>query len=99
MSQTTSTTTPTAAPTDKVGTYSKLAVSIFAEAIFVAAIVIAYLAKDSTSLTLLMGAVVSMATTVTNFWLGSSQGSSNKDAIIASVSTPSTTTIRSTTNP
>lgn len=56
----------------------KLIVSIFAMGIFVAAFTIAYLAKDQTSLTLLMGVAGSMGTTVINYWVGSSAGSDKK---------------------
>ena len=62
--------------------WAKPAISAFAMAIFVAAFVIAYLAKDQTSLTLLMGVAGSMATTVVNYWVGSSSGSDRKTDLL-----------------
>jgi len=66
--------------------WAKPAVSFFAMGIFVAAFVIAYLANDKTSLTLLMGVAGSMGTTVVNYWVGSSAGSDKKTELLSSKS-------------
>lgn len=64
-------------------TWAKPSVSIYAMSIFLVALGIAYWSKDSSSLTMMMGAVITMATQVVNYWLGSSSGSSKKDDVIA----------------
>ena len=74
---------PVVSTTDKVTTISKLTVSVTSQVVFLVALGIAYLTKDSTAISLLVGAAIANSTTVVNFWLGSSAGSSSKDAIIA----------------
>ena len=63
--------------------WAKPAVSVYAMTIFIIALGIAYMAKDSSSLTMMMGAAISMGSTVINYWLGSSSGSSKKTDIMA----------------
>ena len=63
--------------------WAKPAVSIYALTIFLIAFGIAYLAKDTASLTMMMGAAISMGTSVVNYWIGSSSGSDKKTTIIA----------------
>lgn len=58
-------------------------VSIFALAVFAMAILVAWLAKDPTTLQILLGAAATNATTAVGYWLGSSAGSRAKDEIIA----------------
>lgn len=62
--------------------WAKPVVSLVAMLIFVAAFIVAYLAKDQTSLTLLMGVAGSMGTTVVNYWVGSSAGSDRKTDLL-----------------
>ena len=50
---------------------------------FIGALVIAYLAKDTSNLTMLLGIVAGAFNTVVSFWLGSSAGSQKKDEVIA----------------
>jgi hypothetical protein len=69
--------------------WAKTAISIFALGIFLAAFGIAYLAKDNTDLTMMMGAAISMATSVVGYWIGSSSGSDKKTAILAAPVTQS----------
>lgn len=78
--------TPIIPPPDKTATVSKLAVSIAAQVVFFACLGIAYWTKDSNAISLLVGAAVANSTTVVNYWLGSSSGSSAKDATIAAKS-------------
>lgn len=56
---------------------------ILIQAIFVAALGIAYVSGDTNALTLMYGAVISNATTVINYYFGSSRGSQKKDDTIA----------------
>jgi hypothetical protein len=89
----------TTAQPDKVSVITPLVVSVVAEAIFLAAIVIAWWTKDA-SLGILLGAAATNATTVVNYWLGSSSGSKAKDATIAQQASvtplPGTTTTTTT---
>ena len=75
--------TPVAGTQDKTTTISKLAVSIVSELTFLVCLGIAYWAKNDTAFNLLVGAAITNSTTVVNYWLGSSSGSSAKDATIA----------------
>lgn len=51
--------------------------------IFLIAFCVAYLAKDSNNLTMMMGAAITMGSTVVNYWLGSSSGSAKKTDLIS----------------
>lgn len=51
--------------------------------IFVAGLVLAYLSGDQAALTLMYGAVIANATSVIQFYFGSSRGSQTKDETIA----------------
>lgn len=75
------TTAPPASSPEPI--WAKPAVSIYALTIFLVAFGIAYLAKDTASLTMMMGAAISMGTSVVNYWIGSSSGSDKKTTIIA----------------
>lgn len=92
------TTPPTVPPTDKIGTVTPLVISIFAEAIFLAALGIAWWTKNE-NLGILLGVAASNATTVVSYWLGSSSGSKAKDATIAAQTTPAPGTTTTTTTP
>lgn len=63
----------------KVTVYGAIAVSVLVLGIFAGCLVIAYVTRDNSSIALLVGAAVSMATTAVGFWLGSSAGSQKKD--------------------
>jgi len=64
------------------------AVSILSIGIFLAALLIAYISKSDTALTLLLGVAATNFTTVVSFWVGSSAGSQKKDATISNLSGP-----------
>jgi len=67
-----------------ISKYGTIAVSVFVLAIFgvVIALAMSKTIPDSQSMSLLLGSVVSMATTVVMYWCGSSSGSASKDATI-----------------
>lgn len=96
MSTTITTQTPAVQQTDTVATISRLSVSVLSLVVFMAALGVAYWTKNETAMNLMVGAVISNATTVVNFWLGSSQSSSGKDAALAQITTPPVTTTRTT---
>lgn len=68
--------------------WAKPSVSIYALSIFVVAFGIAYLSKDATSLSMMMGAAIAMAQQVVNYWMGSSSGSAKKTELIATSPPP-----------
>jgi uncharacterized membrane protein len=70
-------------PTPPVFIWGAPIVSVFALAIFLVAIVIAYFTKEQTLLTVLLTAASVNATTVIGYWVGSSSGSAKKDDVIA----------------
>lgn len=83
------------APTTKVTSsgepiWAKPGVSVYAMTIFLIAFGIAYLSKDATSLSMMMGAAIAMSQQVVNYWMGSSSGSAKKTDII-STTTPGAT--------
>lgn len=94
MSTTVTTTPGTPAPIDNVATISRLSVSVMSLVVFMVALGISYWTKNDTAMNLMVGAVITNATTVVNYWLGSSQGSSSKDAALAQITTPPVTTTR-----
>lgn len=58
-------------------------VSVANSIAFFAALAFAYWKGDTTSISLLVGAVVANASTVVSFWLGSSADSSRKTELMA----------------
>jgi uncharacterized membrane protein len=58
-------------------------ISIFALTIFLIALLIAYVMKNETLETAMLGVAAANATTVVNFWLGSSSNSRKKDDTIS----------------
>lgn len=58
-------------------------ISMFTLVIFLVALVIAYIMKNETLVTAMLGVAAANATTVVNFWLGSSSGSHSKDVMIS----------------
>lgn len=83
---------------DRIGTVTPLVVSVFALAIFLAALGIAWWTKNE-NLGILLGVAASNATTVVSYWLGSSSGSKTKDSVIASQTMPSPGTTTTTVTP
>ena len=71
-----------------VGQWSPLTVSVLALLTFVVALGIAFFLKNDTMLNVLVGVAGANATTVVNFWLGSSAGSQKKDEAIARMRSP-----------
>lgn len=68
--------------------WAKPGVSVYAMTIFLVAFGVAYMSKDSSSLTMMMGATIAMAQQVVNYWMGSSSGSSKKTDVIAASQPP-----------
>jgi ABC-type uncharacterized transport system permease subunit len=60
-------------------TWGAIAISVLASLGFITALVIAYISHDTTSQSLLVGAIISNFSTAVSFWLGSSMGSQKKD--------------------
>ncbi len=98
MSATTTTTPPPAqtASTNPEPTWAKPGVSIYALTIFLIAFVVCYYAKDSSSLQLMIGATITMATQVVSYYLGSSSGSAQKTALMSAPPPAGTTTTTTT---
>ncbi len=67
--------------------WAKPAVSIVGLMIFAAGYGVAYLTGDSTVQTMYAGAAIAMGQQVIGYWLGSSAGSTKKDATIAAAAT------------
>ncbi len=65
--------------------WGAIAVSVLTLITFVGALIASFITKDSTMLSLAVGAAVANATTVVNYWLGSSSGSQKKDDMIAQI--------------
>ena len=63
--------------------YGAIFVSGLNAVAFLAALLVAYLAKDTGNLTLLIGAVVANFSTAVAFWLGSSADSQHKTDLLA----------------
>ena len=61
-------------------------ISVYSLTIFLAAIIIAYFKANDTLLTALLGVAATNATSVVQFWVGSSSGSQKKDDTIAAQS-------------
>lgn len=100
------TTSPTVA--SKVTAWGSPAISVVAQLTFLTAMLVAWKVGNTEALTLLFGTAAANATTVVNFWLGSSSGSQKKDdalvtaagqpnAPIIAAPLPGTTTTTSTT--
>lgn len=94
----TSSTTPTPSVDTVAERWTPLAVSVQVQIVFVAALIIAWVTK-SQALDLLLGGALTNATTVVNYWLGSSSGSKGKDALIAAKTTPAPGTTTTVTTP
>ena len=65
-----------AAPSEPL--WAKPSIGVYALGLFVVAMGVAWWAENDTALTLLTGAVVTNATTVINYYFGSSAGSARK---------------------
>lgn len=74
---------PPAAPPSSEPSWAKPSVSVIGLIIFFGGYVIAWLTKDSTVMTMFAGAAIAMGQQVVGYWLGSSAGSTKKDATIA----------------
>lgn len=85
-------TNPTPPAVDPEPIWAKPAVSVYALTIFLIAFGVAYMAKDSASLTMMMGAAISMGTQVVSYYLGSSSGSTQKTAMLNAAPPPTTRT-------
>ena len=80
MSGTTTTTTPPPTPSEPM--WAKPSIGIYALTLFAACLIVAYYSKNETAQNLLIGAVISMATTVSGYYYGSSSGSERKTALL-----------------
>ena len=81
-------TTVLTAPAGTEPTWAKPAVAILSLVLFAGMLVVAYATNDETMKTLLGGAVISMATTASGYYLGSSAGSARKTEIAAGQTPP-----------
>lgn len=72
---------------DRTNLFGSVGVSFWSQGLLAAALVVAWYSGDQTALTLLIGCVATNATTVINFWVGSSSGSRAKDAKIPAAPT------------
>ena len=72
--------TPTA-PAEPI--WAKPSVSVIGLSIFAIGYLIAFLMRDATVQTMFAGAAIAMGQQVIGYWLGSSAGSTKKDATIA----------------
>lgn len=64
-------------------TIGAIGVSVITTLGFIGALVISYLSKDASNLSMLLGIVAGGFQAVLGFWLGSSAGSQKKDEVIA----------------
>jgi hypothetical protein len=74
-------------PTPTVDPWAKPSISVIGLLIFAVGYTIAYLTRDTTVMTMFAGAAIAMGQQVIGYWLGSSSGSTNKDATIAAAAT------------
>lgn len=75
---------PTPPPVvDNTDPWAKPSISVIGLLIFAVGYMIAYLTKDGTVMTMFAGAAIAMGQQVIGYWLGSSAGSTKKDATIA----------------
>lgn len=78
------TSTPPPAPVSNPPRAGVLITSIWSMALLAAALALAFLTKNDNLLVLLVGVIATNATTVVNFYMGSSASSQAKDATISS---------------
>lgn len=69
-------------------TWAKPSIGIYSLALFLAGLGIAWWTKNDTAFNLLIGAVISNATTVIQYYFGSSSGSTQKTALLNPPKTP-----------
>ena len=69
--------------------WSRPVIAVFGLTIFALAFAIAWWAKDTGLMNILVGAIVAMVSTVTGYYFGSSAGSQKKDDVIAAALPPS----------
>lgn len=72
-----------AAPPGSEPTWAKPAVAIFCMVLLGGALGYAVLAKDHDAMMLILGAIISMATSASSYYLGSSSGSARKTELAA----------------
>ena len=85
----TPTPTPDPTPPPTVDPWAKPSISVIGLLIFAAGYTIAYLTRDTIVMTMFAGAAIAMGQQVIGYWLGSSSGSTTKDATIAAAATAS----------
>jgi hypothetical protein len=66
-----------------VALYGQIVTSILTLIALFGCLIVSFLLRDNQLELLVVGAVIAMATTVVNYWLGSSSGSQKKDDIMA----------------
>lgn len=76
-------TPPSATPTVEPY-WAKPSIGIFSLTLFMVALGVSWFAKTDTAFNLMIGAVISNATTVVGYYFGSSSGSAQKTALLAS---------------
>lgn len=70
--------------TSNVRLYGQIATSVLSLVIFCGCLIVSFYAKDSQMELLVVGAAIANATTVVNYWLGSSSGSTQKTELLDS---------------
>jgi hypothetical protein len=63
--------------------WAKPSIGIYSLSLFVLGLGVAWWSKNDTALNLMIGAIISNATTVIGYYFGSSSGSSHKTALLA----------------
>lgn len=58
-------------------------ISVYSLTLLLLALVVVWWMKDQTLVNVVVGVIATNATTVVNFWVGSSRGSERKDEVIA----------------
>ena len=81
-------TSPTPAPANGEPAWAKPGIGVYSLTLFVIGLGVAWWANDRTALDLMIGAVISNATTVVGYYFGSSAGSAAKTALMGATPPP-----------
>lgn len=75
-------TQPTTPQATQEPVWAKPGIGVYSLTLFAAALMVAWWAKSDTALNLMIGAIISNATTVIGYYFGSSSGSAQKTALM-----------------
>lgn len=81
-------TPPAPPPPPSEPIWAKPSIGIYSLTLFAAGLLVAWVAKNETAFNLMIGAVISNATTVFGYYFGSSSGSTKKTDLMASNPAP-----------